>query len=190
MVGRGLDQGAEVGQRAAVVAVGVLRVAQPEQRRRPVAALREALDELGHGRLRTREVGLAEQGQGRFELALLARVGDELAPVDGDLHRLDAAQAVFHRDRHVLLQALQLGEVARHLLVLPAQAGHFAAQLLDLLLQVEQAAAQLAVLLGGAQFQDGLARLVVGEELGLAGQRRQQCRHRQRPREGGGAHHR
>jgi hypothetical protein len=82
VVGRLLQQLAEVGQGAAVVAVGVLRVAQPEQRRGPVAALRPAADELAEGGLRAGEVALAEDAQRRLEVALLVGVGLEVAPVD------------------------------------------------------------------------------------------------------------
>jgi hypothetical protein len=121
-------------------------------------------------------------------------------PSTADLGRLHLAQAVFHALRQILLAPLQLGDVAGELLVGAAQARQFASQRLDLVLQVQQAAAQLFVFAGGAaevlglpvgelplrldalaQLEDGAARLVVLEQRGMAGQRRQQgCAQEQR----------
>ena len=110
MVRRLRQQRAEVGDGAVVVARGVLRIAQPEQRRGAVAALRVlALDEVGEGRLRAGEVALAEDGQRGVEVALLARVGGELAAVDRSPWWARTCAAGRPRPaRDVLLAALQL----------------------------------------------------------------------------------
>ncbi len=132
------------------------------------------------GGLRRGEIALAEDRQRGLEVARFGRVGDELAPVDRDLRRLDLAQPFVHALHDVLLPALHVGQVAQQLLVLAVQARDLAAQGFDLGLQIQQAAAQLrrflalgfGIAVGGlalgfgalAQLEDGAAGLVVLEQ--------------------------
>ncbi|MNQ39271.1 hypothetical protein D3C85_528750 [compost metagenome] len=184
MVGREREHRAEIGDGFVVVARGVLRIAEPEQRGRVVAALRIALHELGEGGLGLRELPRAEDAQGCFEVGLFLRIGVELAAVDRDLGRLVLLELVVDGG----LARLHFAQRARELLVLAGHACQFAAHLLDLALQVEQAATQLAVFVGQAlvgllahgfdalaQVEDGAARLVVLEQRRLrAGRRAEQ----------------
>ncbi len=150
MVGRLLQQCAEVLHCALVVAVGVARIAEPETRRGRVATLGVPADELGEHVLRSREVAPAEHGQGGVEVALLGGVGGELAAIDGHLGRLDALEAVFRHLQalldglgQVFLAALQLGNVPGELFVGATHTGQVAAQGFDLRAEVEHRTTQL-----------------------------------------------
>jgi hypothetical protein len=171
-----------------VVALAVLRIAEPEQRRFAVAAVRPAPQHRRQQHRRAVELALADRRQRFVVLALLVRLGEELAVVERDLLRLDLADAVLDALLDVRLLALHLGQVARELLVLAAQLRALGALQLELGVQVDQAALQLVELLAElgdllglaralllvalleplAQVEDRLARLVVVEQAGVA----------------------
>jgi hypothetical protein len=103
--------------------------------------------------------------------------------------RLHLAQPLVHRLAQVALLALQLGDLARQLFVAAAQPRHLGARGFELAVDVEQAAAQGLQLLAQlglacarlfvagrqpcAQVEDGLACLVIGKQLGMAGRGQQ-----------------
>src|SRR5437867_5476525 len=143
MLRRGGDEAAEGGDRALVVALAVLRIAEPEARRLGIAAAWVALQEAAVGAGRCGEIATAQHAHRFFELPLLLGVSQKLSAIDADLLRLDLAQARVHALLQVLLPALQLCQVARQLLVLAARLGQLGAQRFELTVELEQAAPQL-----------------------------------------------
>ena len=189
VVGCGGNERAEGGDRVLVLAVAVLRVAEPEQHRLAVAAARVALAERRQRTGRAGEVALAQQRHRVVVLALLFGVGGELLAVDRDSLRRQLAHAVDQAGLQVFLLALQIRHVARELLVLAAQRGVVAARLFELAVQIEQAALELVDLVGQvgqagallftvlvellAQLEDRAARFVVLEQTGVRSRREQ-----------------
>ena len=176
-----------------------MRVAEPEQRRFAIPAVRPAPQHRRQLHRRAVELALADGRQRVVVLALLVGIGEELAVVERDLLRLDLADAVLDPLLDVRLLALHLGNIARELLVLAAKLGVLSALQLKLRVQVDQAALQLVELLAElgdlfrltgalllialleplAQIEDRLARLIVVEQAGL-GRRRGERRDQQR----------
>ena len=170
VIGRAGGESAQRHDRLLVLALAVLRIAEPEARRVGEAAGRIAAGERAEGIRRGCEVAAAQHRHRFVELAFFFRVGQEFAPVERHLHRLHLAHALVDALRNVFLAPLQLGDVARQLLVVAAQLGQLGAQRLDAVVQLEQAALELAHLLveGGVLLLEALAVLLVAARDALA----------------------
>ena len=121
-VGGARDQAAEGRDRLLVVAPRVLRVAEPEQRRLAIAAVRKALQQAAEAGRGAVELAAPKAREGLVVAALFLGVDAELLVVDGHLLRLDLADALVDALLQVGLLPLQLGDDAGELFHLAAHA--------------------------------------------------------------------
>ena len=111
MIGRTCDQRLKIFDGLFVIAVGVLRIAQPKQDRHAIAAAGVAFAEFAECIGGCREITLPKNSQGIIVGFGLGGLGQKLHAIDGHFAGLEFAQTLAHALRSFLLTLEVLREL-------------------------------------------------------------------------------